>query len=192
MPKIAKQPKKTVVNNASDEIKAIAENLLTQIEESSDTYSAFIQFVSMVEQKQVPVDIRHGKTGKTASMMAVKQSDEHWTKKLMGLKANAAETHEGISVFDMAVNDEPILAILQTATDLMEEDHEQSADSDLLDAYYETLVGSRSFLEDVIDSKLIVKFVRELHFNTLEKENSRVPAWARRHHSSRESALQCS
>lgn len=96
--KLARQPKKTVFKNISDEIKTNAETFLLQICESSNKFQDFTQFVKMIEDKEVPVDIRHGKSSKTELMMAVWHGDEGWVKKLMGLKANAVQTHKRISM----------------------------------------------------------------------------------------------
>lgn len=151
---------------------------------SSDCNIEFHNFFYAVQAENIPVNLRHDGTNKTALFLAVEYGFPEHVEKLLNLKSDPLMKFvvDGVEMdcmeYALKKNDPAIMEIMTKYFDLMNgpkapvTDVAETSTYDrlLLDIYYESLVqpgvNRGTFLEDLVDLQLIARLVRELHFNT--------------------------
>ena len=169
--------------NIDVDMKEAANEILDKIARTPDCSNDFCSFFYAVQADNIPVNFRHAGTNKTALMFAVEYGFVSHVEKLLNLKADPMMTMmlEGREIncleLTMMRNNPQIIKTLVNYLELMngpkvgtEMLETSTYDRMLLDIYYDTLVqpgvNRGNFLEDIIDLQLIVRLIRNLHFNT--------------------------
>lgn len=177
--------------NMDDDTKDLVLGLLEAISGSAECEKQFSSFAYFVRVVNVPVDLRHEKTGKTALMFAVEYGLIPQVEKLLNLRANphltAKINGEEQNAFNIAAaqRNEALFAIMMKHMELRCNGSNIAAnggveetslfDRKILDIYYDTLilpgVNRGQFLDDVVDLNLIVRIIVRLHY-TKNSENA--------------------